>query len=80
MENEIHGHAVLELMIEFNQPITKTKLIEAVETRFGKSTRYFTCSKSGMTVRELMEFFESKGKFIFTDQELSTDASKICRH
>ena len=80
MENEIHGHAVLEILIEFKQPLTKEKLIEVIATRFGKSTLFYTCSKSGMTAGELIDFFDSKDKFISTGNGLSTNSTGICRH
>lgn len=80
MHKEIHAHAVLEMLIEFERSLTKSELVEAVEIRFGIDTRYYTCSKSGMTALELVDFLESKKKFNTSENGFSTDPSKICHH
>lgn len=76
----IHGHEVLHMM-EGNAYASKQELIEAIQARFGKDERYYTCSATDMTAAELVDFLSAKGKFmpVQTDN-FTVDVSKICNH
>ncbi|WP_077195769.1 YecH family metal-binding protein [Prevotella ihumii] len=75
-----HGHDVLHMM-EGNSYATKEELVKAIVEKFGEEERFHTCSVDGMTAEELVDFLESKGKFMPAQAESFTvDASKICNH
>ncbi|EHC90402.1 protein YecH [Salmonella enterica subsp. enterica serovar Senftenberg str. A4-543] len=83
--DSIHGHEVLNMMIESGEQYTHTSLEAAikarfVEARFGERARFHTCSASDMTAAELVAFLAAKGKFIAVEDGFSTHESKICRH
>ena len=76
----IHGHDVLNMMIESGERYTKESLVEAIHARFGEAARFHTCSASDMTAAELVAFLAARGKFIPAADGFSTYESKICRH
>lgn len=81
MTDSIHGHAVMEMMLESRDPFTKASLKSAIEAKFGAQARFHTCSANNLTAEELIDFLAARGKF--TEQEgkgFQTDASKICDH
>ncbi|WP_039056687.1 YecH family metal-binding protein [Enterobacter sp. Bisph1] len=76
----IHGHEVLNMMIETGERYTKESLATAIIQRFGETSRFHTCSAENLTASELVEFLASRGKFIPSDEGFSTHVSKICQH
>ncbi|EFU7676095.1 YecH family protein [Escherichia coli] len=74
--DSIHGHEVLNMMIESGEQYTHASLEAAIKARFGEQARFHTCSAEGMTAGVLA----AKGKFIPSKDGFSTDQSKICRH
>ncbi|MBM3073159.1 YecH family metal-binding protein [Lelliottia sp. RWM.1] len=76
----IHGHEVLNMMIESGEQYTEQSLVQAIHTRFGESARFHTCSAQEMTAAELVAFLAARGKFIPVAEGFSTHESKICRH
>ena len=78
--DSIHGHEVLNMMIESGEQYTHGSLDAAIIAGFGEEARFHTCSAEGMTAGELVAFLAAKGKFIPSKDGFSTDQSKICRH
>ena len=76
----IHGHEVLNMMIESGEQYSTESLVATIKARFGGQARFHTCSASDMTAAELVAFLAAKGKFIAQDDGFSTHESKICRH
>ncbi|MBA7854436.1 YecH family protein [Enterobacter sp. RHBSTW-00901] len=76
----IHGHDVLNMMIESGEQYTERSLVEAIHARFGETARFHTCSAADMTAVELVAFLAARGKFIPATDGFSTHESKICRH
>jgi len=76
----IHGHDVLNMMIESGKQYTEQSLVQAIDSRFGNNARFHTCSAENMTAAELVAFLTARGKFIPADEGFSTHVSKICRH
>lgn len=76
----VHGHEVLNMMIESGEGYTTESLTAAIVARFGEEARFHTCSAEGMCAAELVAFLQRKGKFIPQDAGFTTDESKICRH
>lgn len=80
MSEPIHGHEVMKMMIESNKTYTKAALEEEIIGKFGSDARFYTCSAENMTAKEIVEFLDSKGKFIESDDGFSTDPGQICDH
>lgn len=76
-----HGHEVLHMM-EGNAYASKQELVKAIQARFGKEERFYTCSATDMTAVQLVDFLSAKGKFMPTAQpeEFTVDMSKVCKH
>ena len=76
--NDIHGHEVMRMMLESGEAYDEERLEAAIHARFGQSARFCTCSASGMTARQLIEFLAARGKFVPCSEGFSTDPTKIC--
>lgn len=76
----IHGHEVLNMMIESQVQYTEQSLVQAIDARFGSDARFHTCSAENMTAAELVAFLAARGKFVPAEEGFSTHESKICRH
>jgi probable metal-binding protein len=77
---EIHGHAVMEMMVASGKLYTKESLKEDIIKEFGNDATYHTCSAQGMTADELIDLLKSKGKFIEQSNGFKTDEARICKH
>lgn len=80
MIEKIHGHEVMEMMLSSNRSYTKESLCEAILARFGEDVQFYTCAKDNMTASDLVEFLESRGKFVETDTGFNTSYEKMCDH
>ncbi|MGE6122229.1 YecH family metal-binding protein [Aeromonas media] len=80
MSQSIHGHEVMEMMLEEGGHFTRASLKEAIEAHFGADARFHTCSASEMDVEVLIDFLAKRGKFIESAQGFQTRADKICNH
>lgn len=79
-QDEIHGHEVMQMMVEAGEAYDEQTLEAAIHAKFGQSARFYTCSASGMTAQELIAFLAQRGKFVPASDGFSTDPSKICGH
>lgn len=77
---EIHGHEVMRMMVESGQAYDADSLESAIVEKFGDQARFHTCSASGMTARELIDFLAARKKFVPFGGGFSTEASNICDH
>ena len=80
MADQIHGHEVMQMMLEEGGSYTRDSLRTAIVERFGEETRFFTCSAENMTPDELIVFLEERGKFVDAGSGFNTAADKICDH
>lgn len=78
--SSIHGHQVMELLLEHPEGLTRGQLSTAIADRFGSDARFHTCSREGMTIGELIDFLEQRGKFDDRAGKLSTEPERICSH
>ncbi|HEB4872876.1 TPA: YecH family protein [Kluyvera ascorbata F0526] len=76
----IHGHEVLNMMIDSDEQYSIESLEAAIHARFGEQARFHTCSAENMSAAELVAFLYKKGKFIPRESGFTTVESKICRH
>ena len=80
MTNPIHGHEVMQMMVESPEPFTRDSLKAAIDTRFGSDARFFTCSAENLTAEGLIDFLAERGKFIDREGGFSTAPGKMCNH
>ena len=80
MSEQIHGHEVMEMMLEDGKVYTKATLCAAIVERFGEEARFFTCSAANMTTEELVEFLDGRGKFIDEGEGFRTEPDRMCQH
>ena len=78
--DSIHGHEVLNMMLESGEQYSIESLELAIQARFGEQARFHTCSAENMSAAELVAFLHKKGKFIPMESGFNTAESKICRH
>jgi probable metal-binding protein len=78
--NEIHAHAVMEMMVETGGTHTRASLEEAIVRRFGSDARFYSCSAENMTAATLVDFLESKGKFVPVEGGFTTTRDHLCNH
>lgn len=78
--SSIHGHEVMNFMIESGESYTREALIETIQQKFGAEAQFHTCSAEGMSAEALVDFLQQRGKFVAKDDGFSTDSSKICNH
>ena len=80
MSNSIHGHDVMQMMLELGGTFTRESLKLAIDERFGASARFHTCSAQDMDAETLIEFLHQRGKFVEDGDGFNTEAERICNH
>lgn len=78
--NEIHGHAVLQMMDQSGQHYSRESLLAAIHETFGIDARFVICSGGNMTAEELIDTLSSKGKFVGTDDAFKFNPGTMCEH
>ncbi|MBK8801507.1 MAG: YecH family protein [Fibrobacteres bacterium] len=76
----IHGHDVIHMIQESTNGWSRSELIHAIDERFGPQARFHTCSAEGMDATTLIDFLESKGKFLPDRSGIVMDPTKVCNH
>jgi probable metal-binding protein len=80
MAATIHGHEILHLIVDADPALTRDRLGQVVERRFGTDCRFHTCSAQGMDLEQLLQFLQDRGKIACVDGTLTADPSRICSH
>jgi probable metal-binding protein len=80
MTDSIHGHEVMQMMLDMGGHFTHASLQAAIEEKFGADARFHTCSARDLTAVTLIEFLEAKGKFIPAADGFNTEEALICKH
>ncbi len=80
MPEPIHGHEVLEMMLESGKVYTNDSLRVDIIERFGEKARFYTCSAENLTADELIAFLQARGKFADVTGGFKTDQDKLCDH
>ena len=79
-KTQIHGHEVMQMMLELDEEFSRDSLTQAINDRFGAGARFHSCSASGMDVDAVIDFLESRGKFVARVSGFNTATDKICSH
>ena len=80
MTNQIHGHEVMQMMVEAQTAYSVESLKAAIIGKFGADARFYTCSADNLTADELIDLLAQRGKFVAQADGFSTSADKICKH
>jgi probable metal-binding protein len=62
MQESVHGHEVLRMMIEADRAFTRESLQVEIAERFGGDARFHVCSSQDLGAGELIEFLETRRK------------------
>ncbi|MCB9799745.1 MAG: YecH family protein [Candidatus Omnitrophica bacterium] len=80
MSESIHGHEVIEMMMQAEKPYTKQSLEAALIEKYGSRARFHTCSASNLSAADLIEFLAARGKFMAaSDQSFNINPDRVCR-
>ena len=77
---EIHAHEVMRLMLELDTDFSRESLTHAIIERFGVDAGFHSCSQAGMGVSAVIDFLESRGKFVARADGFNTAQDKTCNH
>ena len=77
---DIHAHEIMHMMLEQDGAFSRESLAQAIVERFGAGATFRSCSASGMDVSAVIDFLESRGKFVVRDEGFNTATDKICNH
>jgi probable metal-binding protein len=77
---DIHAHEVMHLMLERDESFSRESLARAIVERFGSGATFCSCSKAGMDVQAVIDFLESRGKFVPSADGFRTERDRICNH
>ena len=77
---QIHGHEVLEMMLQSGKTYTRATLLSDIVSTFGPNARFFTCSADNLTPEGLVDFLQAKGKFVPCDEGFQTSSELMCNH
>lgn len=80
MAEPIHGHEVIEMIIQAGKAYTRDLLRADIVNRFGAEARFYTCSAGNLTADELITFLEARGKFRDTGTGFTIDQEQVCNH
>ncbi len=80
MPNDVHGHAVLEMILDAPAPMTRHGVLSAAKARFGAEARYYTCSAAAMTIEDLLEFLVARRKISIADDVVTAYRERMCSH
>jgi probable metal-binding protein len=77
---DIHAHGVMKMMLESNQGFSRESLARAIIARFGEDATFCSCSAAGMNIQAVIDFLESRGKFVASEGGFNTARNRICNH
>jgi probable metal-binding protein len=77
---QIHGHEVIQMMLQSGKTYTRATLLKDIVSAFGPNLRFFTCSADNLTPEGLIDFLEAKGKFVPCEDGFQTSADLMCSH
>jgi probable metal-binding protein len=78
--NEIHAHEVMHMMLEQDGGFSRESLAQSIIDHFGVDAKFYACSAAGMDIHAVIDFLESRGKFVARNDGFNTAQDKICNH
>jgi probable metal-binding protein len=80
MAADIHGHAILEHLIEAGGVLSLSALRAFAQATHGSDATYHTCSASQMSFDQLLEFLATRNKVTILGEQVTVHAENLCRH
>jgi probable metal-binding protein len=80
MPNDVHGHAVLEMILEAPDAMSRDWVLSSANARFGADATYYTCSASAMSIEDLLEFLVTRRKITIADDIVTAYRERMCTH
>ena len=77
---QIHGHEVIQMMLQSGKAYTRASLLTDIVAKFGPDSRFFACSAENLTAEGIIDFLQAKGKFVPCEAGFQTSAELICKH
>lgn len=77
---QIHGHEVIQMMLESGKAYTRASLLTDIIPKFGLNSRFFTCSAENLTPEGIINFLQAKGKFVPCEAGFQTSSDLMCKH
>ena len=77
---QIHGHEVMQMMLESGKPYTRASLLTDIVAKFGPDSCFFTCSAENLTPEGIIDFLQAKGKFVPREGSFQTSPDLMCKH
>ena len=80
MQEPLHAHEVLNLVVNNPGKFTVDTLKEEVNTQFGSEARFTNCSGYIFDVDRLLQFLSSRGKIEINESGIDPVRHNICQH
>jgi probable metal-binding protein len=77
---QIHGHEVMQMMLQSGKSYTRATLLADIVARFGAEARFFTCSAENLGPEDLISFLQERGKFVPSQDGFQTSPDLLCKH
>jgi len=75
---EIHGHAVLQMMVKSGRKYSRDSLVAAIDEKFGANARFVICSGGNLNAAELVDTLIARGKFTGDESALEFHPASSC--
>ncbi len=79
-QNDVHAHDVIDLIQNASPALSLDGVVAEVNRRYGPAVRFHTCSASGMTIQEVLEFLATRRKIVLEDGRLLVNSANVCKH
>ncbi|MFG0248809.1 MAG: YecH family metal-binding protein [Phycisphaeraceae bacterium JB051] len=79
-QQQVHGHEVMQMIADANEPITESQLKEQIEAIYGPNPTFFACAIQDVDLQGILTFLKARGKVVETDGKLTTDIGLKCDH
>jgi probable metal-binding protein len=77
---QIHGHEVIQMMLQSGKAYTRASLLTDIVATFGTDSRFFTCSAQNLSPEGIIDFLQAKGKFVPCEEGFHTSPDLMCKH
>ncbi|ACF12665.1 conserved hypothetical protein [Chloroherpeton thalassium ATCC 35110] len=78
--NNLHGHVILEKLIQSPRVYTRQKLQQEIEAKYGRDVVFYACGGENMSLSDLLQYLFNQGKIAEKDGLLTAFADKMCSH
>ncbi len=80
MNQSIHAHTVLNLLLAEDAEYTLASLKHAVEAEYGEGVRFYTCSQQDLTFDALLSFLLERQKVVLQGDMITANRERMCSH